>query len=174
MHGTSPPSCGARSHRAIFAARGGPSARELRSAKWCQSKFYDSNVCHIAPRVLEKCPVHALSASVENTKNLMGCEYWCEAPVSRHYSLDFTVEPRNPRIAIRKRTDNERAKSRRRGSKPRLMVPLSTNEALYDHATGLVHQVRNRTVSGYLKTCSNTHFHASNDLDPWRPSHHGR
>ena len=36
--------------------------------------FYDSNVCHIAPRVLEKRPVHALSALVENMKALMGCE----------------------------------------------------------------------------------------------------
>ena len=62
------PSCGARGHRPIFAARGGPSARKscnLQSGVSPQSKFYDSNVCHIiAPRVLEKRPVHALSALV--------------------------------------------------------------------------------------------------------------
>jgi len=80
MQRTSPPSCSARGHRPIFAARGRLSARELRSAKWCQSKFYDSDLCHIAPRVLHKCLVHALSALVENMKVLMGCEYWCEAP----------------------------------------------------------------------------------------------
>ena len=50
------------------------SAQKLRSAKWCQSKFYDSNVCHIAPRVLEKCLVLALSALVKNMKVLIGCE----------------------------------------------------------------------------------------------------
>ena len=50
------------------------SAQKLRSAKWCQSKIYDSNVCHIAPRVLEKCLVLALSALVENMKVLIGCE----------------------------------------------------------------------------------------------------
>ena len=43
-------------------------------------EFYDSHLCDIAPRVLETCPVHALSALVENTKVLMGCENWCEAP----------------------------------------------------------------------------------------------
>ena len=45
---------------------------DLQSA--CQSEFYDSNVRHIAPRVLEKCLVHALSALVENMMVLIGCE----------------------------------------------------------------------------------------------------
>ena len=74
MQSSSPPSCGARGHRPIFAARDRRSAQKLRSAKWCQSKIYDSNVCHIAPRVLEKCLVHALSALVENMMVLIGCE----------------------------------------------------------------------------------------------------
>ena len=87
MQSSSPPSCGARGHRPTFAARDRRSAQKLRSAKWCQSKFYDSHLCDIAPRVLEKCSVHALSALVENTKVLMGCENWCEPPRLVHAEL---------------------------------------------------------------------------------------
>ena len=106
MQRTSPPSCGARGHRPIFAARDCRSAQKLRSAKWCQSKFYDSNVCHIAPRVLGKCLVHALSALVENMKVLIGCEYWCEPPSKEQMQKDqgARTDPRVPLLTGHRHT----------------------------------------------------------------------
>ena len=57
----------------LLATVGVRTSCDLQSGVSRKFTYYDSNVCDIAPRVLEKCLVHALSALVENMKVLIGC-----------------------------------------------------------------------------------------------------